>query len=498
MCNFKIGAAPGFRNNGAAADFGNAIARQPRGGSGDASGGLAGSSAAQPLKTPTEIKPIPTPAPAAPSTNPLGQLGQQAGGPQGFAGLMGAMPGLTQAIGNVGGMPALMAIYEKLRGAQGGSLGALFNKAGMTKRAGGGDADWLKPHAPVAPAAPAAPAPAARTGGGDADWLKPHPPAPAAFNAGGAMDWLKTHAPGRAPARPAAAPAAPAPAARTGGGDADWLKPYTPPPTPTPVPTPEPAPSPAVQGAIQGARIPGDALLHDIGATAARRAAHAGIGPAFKLVKPLATKGGLIAETGINAGLEVADFAGIRPTWLGGHKTRDEIMPAFDRDTTPDDMTMFGQTGSPWLDKPLGYLGAAFNAHSNPLKSFYRAGKFQFHDMNPLRDVPGVSNDVNWRTGTGQARSIPGTHAHNFRLDPSNPAWGAAGAAEQAAQFRRENRFHRMYNPAGTVQSRNDGPGAPPSARRWATQPIEQTRNFTAMAKARGLLPTLRTAWLPD
>jgi hypothetical protein len=107
-------------------------------GTGDSSGGIGGSKpVGSGAATPATPKPAATPTP--PATPPVNaqptqpQWGPQLGGggmfqqmlsnlgtPQGFGQAAGMMPGLFQGVGQLGGLPALMGIYQQMKSMRGG------------------------------------------------------------------------------------------------------------------------------------------------------------------------------------------------------------------------------------------------------------------------------------------------------------------------------------------------------------------------------------------
>jgi hypothetical protein len=406
---------------------------------GNSSGGLAPggaksttSSATAPA-APAVPKPAATPTPASsPAVNtqpPAPQWGPQLGGgmlqnmmgsfgtPQGFGAAAGMMPDLFRGIGRVGGLPALMGIYQMMK-SQGGGQGAH---------------DWQI-------------------------LTDPNYKAAAAYG----DDQLFALARGLAGSA-SQQPALPQP-----------------PPTPTPVPEAHPYQTIAKnigmdlarrEGLHQGLNRTAKFWGPRLGAQAAMRIP--GGKGSFLLDTPVNALDDLADAAGV-----LPNWAGGKGDTLWFKANRDpegELqydenarlqghygwnpgafgnwdMRQFDKDTTPNQEWGFGfgHTNSRAANEGLSYLGSGVNAYSHPLKGLYSAGKFQYHDMNPFRDWEAMADPSLLSHAAYHPVSIPGIVAQNQVLSPHSPAaaFQPGGKHFDSEKQHWAGRYHPVYNPA--------------------------------------------------
>jgi hypothetical protein len=367
----------------------------------------------------------------------MGMLGN-AGTPQGFASLAGMMPGAVRTLGNIGGMPAIMGTYQYLKSMRGGE----------------GANDWK---------------------------ILTDPNHKAAFVKQALNPWLGVSALGN---RAAAGIGSSNPWLQGQNNDLDFQ-----------------------MGGI-GSRMPlsdltksetvahpGRTIAKNLGMDLARREGmYQGASRSAKFWGPKlgleaaehipGIKGGLLWDTPINAAEDAGDLAGVLPHWAGGKgdtlwfkAQRDPggnlqydqnadlqgqygwnprafgnwDMQAFDKSTTLDGKWGFGlaQSGNPRLDNALSYAGAAYNGASRPLKGAYSLGKFQYYDMNPLRDWDAIAHPSRLTNADYHANSIPGIAAQNMALGTSLPApnYMPGGKYFDAERRHYAGRYHPVYNP---------------------------------------------------
>lgn len=169
------------------------------------------------------------------------------------------------------------------------------------------------------------------------------------------------------------------------------------------------------------------------------------------------------------------------PIWDFGFN-RDALgfnMKEFDKETTPND-EIFKGVKTPWnaVNYPLSYLTSAWNAAAQPWKSTYSLGKFVVNDMRPS-NPDGIP-----RTTTKFIRN----RAHRSGLSSD-----MIENEKQKWQKMRGDAYHPDYNPTGKGDS-----DQLPHIKRVLSSPIKQVDNFIQSTSNKGLLPTLRDAWLKN
>jgi hypothetical protein len=325
------------------------------------------------------------------------------GTPQGFGQAAGMMPGLFQGVGQLGGLPALMGIYQQLKSMRGGTGAndwSILTNPNYQKTAAVGDEVLTSP----APSLAGQPEP---TPVG-------HPYRTIAMNLG--MDVARREAMHQGLNRSAGIWGP-----RLGAQAAKRL--------------------PGLKGSLL-LDTPVNAI-EDLGDAAGMLPHWAGgKGDTLWFKANRDPEGQLQYDE--NANLQ--GNYGWNPSAFGNWD-----MEQYNKDTTPTSQWGFGfgHTGNQAADESLSYLGSAYNAYNRPVKGLSSLGKFQYYDMNPFRDWEAMANPSLLSRPSYHPVSIPGILAQNTVLDPHKPvpAFQPGGNYFDSERQHWAGRYHPVYNP---------------------------------------------------
>lgn len=218
------------------------------------------------------------------------------------------------------------------------------------------------------------------------------------------------------------------------------------------------------------------------------------------LSKAPGLKGGIGIDTLINSGTDILDATGAynidgtkelagwqkpklddqgqtlrdvngSPQWDYGYNPEGFgwNMANHNKNTTPDGTIALGlSTGNPLIDDPASYATSAINAYNSPLKSSRSLQKFWLDENNP------ISRDsvTNW-TDLKKSKGVLDTTESSLPLKAINnlvgsQPWhetksyqpGGAYYDAEAERYKKQNKYHPNYNPAG-------GESRPWAGQRW-------------------------------